>query len=97
MILLLLLLLLAFVPGCSSSSQSAGDVPAATAAAAAPAPVSAVAVQSAAVEVRELQRTVEAVGSLDPNEEITAIPTGWQYDDSAPHHLASGAMPSTSP
>ena len=68
MIVLVLLLLLAFVPGCSTSSnKNAGNAQAATAAPASPA----VAVQSAKVEVREIQRTVDAVGSLDPNEEIT--------------------------
>src|SRR5437660_704441 len=67
---IVLLALLAFVPGCSPKSQpdaSNGSVQAASIAPAA----SAVAVQSAKVEVRDLQRTVEAVGSLDPNEEIT--------------------------
>ena len=64
MIVLVLLLLLAFVPGCSHSNPQP--------AAGATAPASAaVAVQTAKVEVRELQRTVDAVGSLDPNEEIT--------------------------
>jgi len=68
MIVVVLLVLLVFVPGCSSNSQpepTNGNVQAANIAS------SAVAVQSAAVEVRDLQRTVEAVGSLDPNEEIT--------------------------
>jgi RND family efflux transporter MFP subunit len=37
---------------------------------AAPAPP-AVAVESARIEVRELSRTVEAIGTLDPNEEVT--------------------------
>lgn len=64
--ILLVLLLLLFVPGCSSS----GSQPAATVAAAATA-AAPVAVQTAKVEARELQRTVDAVGSLDPNEEIT--------------------------
>lgn len=66
----LLLVVLAFVPGCSSNSQSEasnGSVQAANIPSAAPS----VAVQSASVEVRDLERTVEAVGSLDPNEEIT--------------------------
>jgi len=66
MIVLLLLVLLAVVPGCSSSSPSDTNVQAANTPTA-----PAVAVQSAKVEVRELQRTVAAVGSLDPNEEIT--------------------------
>ena len=64
MIVLVLLLLLALVPGCSSSNSQ-------TAPSNAPPATPAVAVQSAKVEVRELQRTVDAVGSLDPNEEIT--------------------------
>ena len=68
MIVLVLLLLLALVPGCSTSNNpTAGNAPAATTAPASPA----VSVQSAKVEVREIQRMVDAVGSLDPNEEIT--------------------------
>ena len=64
-LLLLLLCLLALVPGCSTSnSQSAQQAQAASA----PAPV---AVDAAKVEIRELQRSVDAVGTLDPNEEVT--------------------------
>jgi multidrug efflux pump subunit AcrA (membrane-fusion protein) len=67
MIILLFLVLLAVVPGCSSSSNhSDANVQAANTVTAPP-----VAVQSAKVEVHQLQRTVSAVGSLDPNEEIT--------------------------
>ena len=67
MIVLLLLLLLAVVPGCSStSSHNESNVQAANTPA-----TPAIAVQSAKVEVHEIQRTVDAVGSLDPNEEIT--------------------------
>jgi len=66
-----LLLLMAIVPACSSSNSqpdaSNGNVQAANLAPAS----TAIAVQSEKVEVRELQRSVEAVGSLDPNEEIT--------------------------
>ena len=62
---LLLLCLLASVPGCSTSnSQNAQQAQAASA----PAPV---AVDAAKVETRELQRSVETVGTLDPNEEVT--------------------------
>jgi multidrug efflux pump subunit AcrA (membrane-fusion protein) len=62
-----LLLLVALAPGCSSTKAPSEANASANSAAAAPA----VAVQTAKVEVRELQRSVEAVGSLDPNEEIT--------------------------
>ncbi len=62
-ILLLLIVLLA--SGCSSASPD--QVPQAEAAAVA----AAVAVETAKVEVRELDRMVEAVGTLDPNEEVT--------------------------
>jgi RND family efflux transporter MFP subunit len=64
------LLLLALTPACSSNKApteaNASANPANTAAVA-----PAIAVQTAKVEVRELQRSVEAVGSLDPNEEIS--------------------------
>jgi RND family efflux transporter MFP subunit len=64
-LLLLLLCLLTLVPACSTSnSQNARQAQAASA----PAPV---AVDVAKVETRELQRSVEAVGTLDPNEEVT--------------------------
>jgi len=63
--LLLVLCLLIFIPGCSTS-KSENVQPAE--AAAAPAPV---AVETAKVEARELQRSVDAVGTLDPNEEVT--------------------------
>ncbi len=63
MIILLLLFVIAIVPGCTSSSQPAGQ-----AQAAAPAPV--LSVQSARVEQREIDRFVESVGTLDPNEEV---------------------------
>ena len=66
-----LVLLLAILPGCSSSKSqpdaSDGNVQAANV----PTAAAAIAVQSAKVEVRDMQRSVEAVGSLDPNEEIT--------------------------
>src|SRR5215831_11890716 len=56
---------LAFVPACSTSkSEDAHKAEAATA----PAPVTTDVVK---VESRELQRSVEAVGTLDPNEEVT--------------------------
>jgi RND family efflux transporter MFP subunit len=61
----LLLVLLALVPGCSSSSHNDSNVQAANTPSA-----PAIAVQGAKVEFKELQRTVEAVGSLDPNEEV---------------------------
>lgn len=63
--IILLLILLALVPGCSAPGNTSS--PTAEAAAAAPA----VAVESAKVESRELQRKVESVGTLDPNEEVT--------------------------
>jgi RND family efflux transporter MFP subunit len=63
--MLLLLLLILIIPGCSSSSP--GQAPQAEAAAVAPV----TAVETAKVEVRELDRFVEAVGTLDPNEEVT--------------------------
>jgi RND family efflux transporter MFP subunit len=68
---LVLSVLLAAVSGCTSSSPQPeaanGSVQAANTASAG----GAIAVQSVKVEARELQRTVEAVGSLDPNEEVT--------------------------
>jgi len=70
MIVVILLLLLALAPGCSSTKappETNASANAANSAAATPA----VAVQTAKVEVRELQRSIEAVGSLDPNEEIS--------------------------
>src|SRR5262245_49174206 len=63
--LLLLLSLLVFIPACSrSNSQDTRHAEAASA----PTPVS---IAAARVETRELQRSVEAVGTLDPNEEVT--------------------------
>jgi RND family efflux transporter MFP subunit len=62
--ILLLLLVLSIVSGCSGSSGSASP---AEAAASSPAVV----IEMAKVESRELQRFVEAVGTLDPNEEVT--------------------------
>ena len=65
MIGVLLLLALIFVPACSSSSQqNAHDAQAASSPAAVP-------IDSAKAETRELQRVVQAVGTLDPNEEVT--------------------------
>lgn len=65
MMILILVLILGFVPACSSTnSQNTHQAQAASA----PAPL---AVDTAKVEARELQRTVEAVGTLDPNEEVT--------------------------
>src|SRR6185369_4226965 len=56
---------LALIPACSSSkSQDAQKAEAA----APPAPVT---TDGAKVQSRELQRSVEAVGTLDPNEEVT--------------------------
>jgi RND family efflux transporter MFP subunit len=69
MIVVVLLLLLALAPGCSSTKPPSEPNASPSAANSAAAP--AVAVQTAKVEVRELQRSVEAVGSLDPNEEIS--------------------------
>ena len=62
--LLLALSGLAGACGSSSVSEEASNT-----VAAAPAP--AVTVDSARIEVRELQRSVEAIGTLDPNEEVT--------------------------
>jgi HlyD family secretion protein len=64
-LLLLILCLLTFVPGCSrSNSQNTLHAEAASAAA----PVS---IDVAKVDTRELQRSVSAVGTLDPNEEVS--------------------------
>src|SRR5580765_409984 len=71
MIAVVLLVLLALVPGCSPSNSPTGASSGSVEAANITPANSAVAVQSAKVEIRDLQRTVEAVGSLDPNEEIT--------------------------
>jgi membrane fusion protein (multidrug efflux system) len=65
MIVLILILLLSILPGCSpSESQTPAE-----AASAPPAP--AIAVDTAAVQYRDLERFVEAVGTLEPNEEVT--------------------------
>src|SRR5262249_56640402 len=62
---LLSVCMLTLVPACSGpDSENAHGAEAATA----PAPFP---VDAARVETRELQRSVEAVGSLDPNEEVT--------------------------
>src|SRR5437868_6698094 len=61
----LLLSLLFFVPACSSSSSQDGQH---AQAAGTPAPV---AIDVAKVESRELARSVDAVGTLDPNENVT--------------------------
>src|SRR5688572_24694751 len=63
--ILLLPLLLALVSACSGTGSQ--TTPQAQAASAPPA----VAVETAIVETRELQRSVEAVGTLDPNEEVS--------------------------
>jgi HlyD family secretion protein len=62
--IVLLLCVPIFLPACSTS-QSENAEPAQ--AASAPAPI---AIQTTRVEARELQRSVEAVGTLDPNEEV---------------------------
>jgi multidrug efflux pump subunit AcrA (membrane-fusion protein) len=59
------LLLLTLVSACSGSHSE--TTPQAQAASA---PAPAVAVDTAKIEMRELQRSVEAVGTLDPNEEV---------------------------
>ncbi len=61
----LLLVSLALAPACSNRSPE--TTPQAQAAPATPR----IAVETAKVETREIQRSVEAVGSLDPNEEVT--------------------------
>ena len=63
--MLLLFCLLMFLPACSSPDSEAAKHPQA---ASPPAPVS---IDAVKVETRELQRSVEAVGTLDPNEEVT--------------------------
>jgi RND family efflux transporter MFP subunit len=64
-LLLSLLFLLLFIPACSSSkSENTGNAQAASA----PAPL---AIETAKAEAQELQRSVDAVGTLDPNEEVT--------------------------
>jgi len=65
MVILFLLLVLAFVPSCSSTNPKNAQ----QAEAASPPP--ALVVETAKVGWRELQRSVEAVGTLDPNEEVT--------------------------
>ena len=65
MIILLLIFLLSFVSGCSDSqSQTAPESESS-----ATAPI--VTVETASATYRELDRFVEAVGTLDPNEEVT--------------------------
>src|SRR5215471_12408556 len=65
LLMLLFVCLLTFLPACSTPGSEAVKHPQA---ASAPAPVS---IETATVESRELQRSVEAVGTLDPNEEVT--------------------------
>ena len=65
MVILFLLLVLAFVPSCSSTHPKNAQ----QAEAASPPP--ALVVETAKVGWRELQRSVDAVGTLDPNEEVT--------------------------
>jgi HlyD family secretion protein len=65
LLMLLLVCLLTFLPACSTPGSEAVKHPQA---ASAPAPVS---IETATVESRELHRSVEAVGTLDPNEEVT--------------------------
>lgn len=62
-------LLLLTLSGLLGACTSAGSKDTSSAAAAPASP--AVAVESARIESRELQRTVEAIGTLDPNEEVT--------------------------
>jgi RND family efflux transporter MFP subunit len=62
-VLLFSLCLLLFIPACSTSNSENAHAQPVT-----PAPIS---VDAARVESRELQRSVEAVGTLDPNEEVT--------------------------
>jgi RND family efflux transporter MFP subunit len=63
-LLLFSLCLLLFIPACSTSNSENAHAQPTTA----PATIS---VETAKVETRELQRSVEAVGTLDPNEEVT--------------------------
>ncbi len=65
MVILFLLLVLAFVPSCPSTNPKNAQ----QAEAASPPP--ALVVETAKVGWRELQRSVDAVGTLDPNEEVT--------------------------
>jgi multidrug efflux pump subunit AcrA (membrane-fusion protein) len=62
--ILLLLILLLFVPACSNTNPPVAEL-----AEAASMPRS-LSVETVKAEVRELQRSVEAVGTLDPNEEV---------------------------
>src|SRR3989442_524489 len=62
--ILLLLILLLFVPACSNTNPPVAEL-----AEAASMPPS-LSVETVKAEVRELQRSVEAVGTLDPNEEV---------------------------
>ena len=63
-VLIILIFLLPLLPACSTSkSEDAQQAQAASA----PAPV---VTEAAKVESRELQRSVDAVGTLDPNEEV---------------------------
>src|SRR5438552_19019916 len=65
MVILFLLLVLAFVPSCSSTNpKNTGQAEAAS-------PPPALVVETAKVGWRELPRSVEAVGTLDPNAEVT--------------------------
>jgi len=61
--------LLLAISGISGACASSGSKDASTTAAA-PAPP-AVSIETTKIEVRELPRTVEAIGTLDPNEEVT--------------------------
>jgi RND family efflux transporter MFP subunit len=63
--ILLLLCLLTFVPACSTAEPEQAQR---AQAASAPTPIT---TDTTQVEIRELQRSVEAVGTLDPNEEVT--------------------------
>jgi len=65
LVLGILLALLSLFGACASSASKDAST---AAAAAAPAAVS---VDTSRIEARELQRTVEAIGTLDPNEEVT--------------------------